>query len=310
MARRLGRAFLRVALVLLTIPLLGVAVQAWSEHASHEQFPAPGRLIDVGGGQLIHLRSWGDENNGLTLILDVSCCQSSSVWAWVAQELSVRHRVVAYDRPGMAWSLGSSGPRDAESAAEALTAALGVAGIGPPYVVVGHSYGGLSARVFTGMHRDQVRGLVLLDTTHPDGGGGQGFALLSRHYAWTAHSGLLQLSPPPNDYNQLPTEEAAGAYAVSLWTTHLDATADELEVWDATTAQARAAGDFGDLPLLVASVPGPPEHVALQRDLLRLSTSSSYVELNASHMGMLMDRDQATVTAAEIERFVDALPGI
>ncbi|MEP7158791.1 MAG: alpha/beta hydrolase [Chloroflexota bacterium] len=307
MARRLGRAALRVVLVLLAFPLIGVGIQAWAEHSSHEEFPAPGKLVEVGGGQVIHLRTWGDETNGPTIILDVSCCQPSSIWAWVARDLSTSHRVVAYDRPGMAWSLGPSGPRHAESAAGALTAALAAAGIGPPFVVIGHSYGGLSARVFAGMHRDEVRGVVLLDTTHPDGGGGQGFALFSRLYAWKGHSGLLQLSPPPNDYEQLPTDEAAGAYAASLWTTHLDATAEELEAWDLTTAQARAVGDFGDLPLLVASVPGPPEHLVLQRDLLRLSSNSTFVELNASHMGMLMDHDQAAATVTEIKRFLDSL---
>lgn len=294
-------------LVMLAIPLLVVSVQAAAEHSSREQFPAPGQLVDVGGGQLIHIRTWGNQSSQPTILLDVSCCQPSSIWAWVARNLSAHYQVVAYDRPGMAWSLGPNRQRDARSAAEALRKALTIAGIEPPYVVVGHSYGGLSARVFAGINRTEVDALVLLDTTHPHGGGGPGFAALARSRAWQGHSGMFQFSPPANDYEQLPADEAAAAYAVSLWTSHLDGTADELEAWDASAAEVDAIGDLGDLPLLVASGPGPPEHLALQRDLLNLSTKSQFVVFNTSHMAMLMDRGQAAITAAEIERFVDSL---
>lgn len=293
--------------MIIVIALSGATVQANAERASHAAFPAPGQLVDVGSGQLIHLRTWGAATGGPTILLDVSAGQPSSIWAWIASDLGRHYRVVAYDRPGMAWSIGPSGPRDAESAAEALSSALAAAGIEPPFVVVGHSFGGLSARVFAGQRRADMAGLVLLDTTHPNGGGGAGFALFARHRAWQGHSGLFQLFPPSNDYTQLPAAEQPGAYAVSLWTTHMDATADELESWNTSAAQVRSAGDLGDLALLVVSSPGSSASVDLQRDLARLSSKSRFVELNVSHMGMLMDTDQAAVTAAEIERFLDSL---
>lgn len=307
--RRLLRASLHLIGAALVVALSGATVQANAERAAREAFPAPGQLVDVGDGQLIHLRTWGSPTEGPTILLDVSAGQPSSIWAWIARDLGRHHRVVAYDRPGMAWSGGPDGPRDAQSSAEALTKALSAAGIGPPYVVVGHSFGGLSARVFAAEHRQEVLGLVLLDTTQPDAGGGAGFEALYRSKAWQGHSGLFQLFPPGDDYAQIPLDEAPAAYAVSLWTTHLDATADELEAWDASAAEVRAAGDFGDLPLLVVSSVGSPDQDALQRDLTRLSSNSQFVELNASHMGMLMDRDQASAVSGQIERFVDALRG-
>ena len=306
MRRRLFRAAAHSVAVMLIVSLSAATVQASAERSSQQAFPAPGQLVDIGDGHLLHLRVWGEASDRPTILLDVSAAQPSSIWAWIARDLGADYRVVAYDRPGMAWSLGVPG-RDAASAADALGKALEAAGIGPPYVVVGHSFGGLSARVFAADHRADVRGLVLLDTTYPDPGGGGGFAAIYRSEAWRGHTGLLQLFPPDNWYTSLPAEESASAYAVTLWTSHLDATAEELEAWDASVAQVLAVGGFGDLPLLVVSVPGPPEHLALQRDLLGLSSISQLAVVNTSHMAMLMDEAPAADTTREIRLFLASL---
>jgi pimeloyl-ACP methyl ester carboxylesterase len=293
---------LHVLAVALIAALCAMTVQARGEQASRAANPAPGQMIDIGSGQL-HLRVWGAANDRPTILLDVSAAQPSSIWAWIARDLSADYRVVAYDRPGMAWSIDVPG-RDAQSAANALASALTAAGIGPPYVVIGHSFGGLSARVFAAAHREDVHGLVLLDTTHPDPGGGIGFAAIYRSEAWRGHTGMLQLFPPDNWYTSLPNEEIAGAYAVTLWTSHRDATADEMEAWDQTVAQVQATGDFGDLPLLVVSSADSAAHLELQRDLANLSTDSRFVVLDTSHMAMLMDQTAAGATAREIGRFL------
>ena len=304
--RRLMRAGLHVAGVALLIALSVMTVQARAEQTSRAANPAPGELIDIGDGQLLHLRVWGEANDRPTILLDVSAAQPSSIWAWIARDLSADYRVVAYDRPGMAWSAGVPG-RDAQSAAYALGRALEAAGIGPPYVMVGHSFGGLSARVFAADHRADVRGLVLLDTTHPDPGGGTGFAAIYRSEAWRGHSGLLQVFPPDNWYTSLPAEESAGAYAVTLWTSHLDATAEEMEAWDASVAEVQAAGDFGEMPLLVVSSAGTPDELNVQRDIATLSSRSRFVALDTSHMAMLMEQAAAAETAAQIRAFLTSL---
>ena len=306
MARRLLRAGLRVLAVTLLIISAAMTVQAWAEAESRAATPAPGELVDIGNGHLLHVRVWGEANDRPTILLHVSAAQSSSIWAWIAQDLSADYRVVAYDRPGLAWSVGLPG-RDAQNAADALGKALARLGIGPPYVVIGHSFGGLSARVFAADHRDDVVGLVLLDTTYPNVGGGGAFAALFRAEALRAHAGLLQLFPADNWYTSLPEGEAAGAFAVTLWTSHRDATADEMDAWDATAAQVNAAGHFGSLPLLVVSVPGPPEHLALQREIATISTESQLVVLDTSHMAMLLERGPATSTATLIREFVATL---
>lgn len=153
-----------------------------------------------------------------------------------------------------------------------------------------------------------MTGLVLLDTTHPDGGGELSFATWYRLRAWQGHAGLFQLSPPYDHFWQLPADERPGAYAVNLWASHLDTSAEELEAWPVSAAQVRATGSaFGDLPLLVVSGAGSPAHLDLQRDLARLSTAGRFVEISADHMGMLVSQPQSELVVRAIEDFVASL---
>ncbi len=290
------------------ITLSGITVQARAEQAERELFPAPGQLVDIGGGQLIHVRQWGVANPGPTVVLDISAATPSSLWAWLGRALGENHRVVAFDRPGMAWSRGPWAPRDAQSAAYALATALAAAHIPPPYVVIGHSFGGFSSRVFAGTYREDVAGLALLDSTHPDGGGELSFATYYRVRAWLGHAGLFQLSPPGDHFWELPPEERPAADAVNLWASHLDTSAEELEAWPTSAAQVRAVGsNFGDLPLLVVSGIGSPEHMDLQHDLARLSSASRFVQINADHMGMLASPAQNELLLPVIEQFLASL---
>ena len=308
MARRLFRALARISVVAFIVALSGVTYAARAEQASRAEFKPLGLVVDIGGGQSIYLRTWGTRHGGdPAIVLDASAGTPSSEWAWVGQMLAADgHFVVAYDRPGIAWSTGPDHSRDAMSAAEALDKAMAAADISAPYVVVGHSYGGFSARAFAGTHATDIAGLVLLDTTDPDGGGGPGFALTYRLMAWRAAFGLYALSPPPDDFWELPTSEQDAANAISKWPSFLDTAARELETWDVSAAQIRPL-ELTSMPLLVVCVPSSPEHVAQQRHIAALSDRSRYVEHVGDHMGMLLDHDQAAATVHTIENFIETL---
>jgi pimeloyl-ACP methyl ester carboxylesterase len=304
--RRLSRALLHVLSVIALVVLSGITLQAVVEGAERERFPAPGLLIETGDGQVSHVRVWGADSDGPTIVAEASAGMTSSEWAWVGQALSDEFRVVAVDRPGLGWSRGG-GVRDAESAVRALEGVLVELGIEPPYVVVGHSFGGLAARVFADRQRDDVIGLALLDSTHPDGGGRDGFVATYRAAALIAHTGLLQLRPrAATGLEGLPPAEADAAVAVSGWTSHLDATAEEIEAWDASTAQARSAGRFDDFPLLIVRSPLSADHLELQRDLLNLSERSRFVQLQGvSHIGMLTNQPESEILLAELRPWLD-----
>ena len=307
-ARRWSRALVRalaVVAALLVVPsAAGVGWQAQAERELRARHPPPGELVRLADGRQIHLRQWGTDHAGPTIILDAAASNPSSTWALLAAELARTHRVVAYDRPAMGWSTGLPGPRDALTAAAALAEALAVARVPPTYVVVGHSYGGFSARVFTHLAGDEASALVLIDTTHEDGGGERAFAAWYRLAALRNHLGLNQLFPPGNGFAGLPAAEAEAAYAVSLWASHADATADELEAWPISAQQVRAAGDLGGLPLLVIAAYGDDRQYELQRDLARLSSASRYVELDVWHTSMLFNPEHAALVAHHMRRFL------
>jgi pimeloyl-ACP methyl ester carboxylesterase len=316
MSRRLSASgVLRAAAKILVLPagallLLATAAmggQAWSEAQERANFPAPGSVVDIGGGQLMHLRVWGESAPGRpTLLLMAGAAIPSSAWGWIGPALAADYRVVAIDRPGMGWSFGGSGPRTAKVAADAMSTALDDRGIGPPYVVVAHSFAGFSGRVFIGEHQPDVLAAVMLDTSTPEGPG-SGYGFIYRMDALKGHLGVGYVDPPPNGYASLPSADAMAAYAVSRWTSHQDASADELDVWDLSAQQTRDAGTLGDMPLLVVTTTGArAPQLEWQHDVERLSTNSDFVILNVGHTQMLTEPDQAALVASEISGFLKA----
>jgi pimeloyl-ACP methyl ester carboxylesterase len=291
----------------LVLVAAAVGNQGLAEGAEQARFPAPGQVVDVGNGQLMHLRTWGQQNsNRPTLLLMAGAAIPSSAWGWIGPALASGYRVVAIDRPGMGWSRGGSGPRTAQVAADDITAALDKLGIGPPYVVVAHSYAGFTARVFIGEHRPNVVAAVMLDTSTPEGPG-SGYGYFYRMDALRGHLGVAYVFPPPNGYASLPPNDAAAAYAVSRWTSHQDGSADELDVWDVSAAQARAVGGFNDMPLLVVTTTGASElQIEWQRQVATLSSISKFVVLNVGHTQMLTEPAQAEQVIGQVRDFLAA----
>ncbi|MGN6366794.1 MAG: alpha/beta fold hydrolase, partial [Phycisphaerae bacterium] len=89
-------------------------------------------------------------------------------WRMVQEGVGRFARAVAYERAGMGKSAAVGGVRDAATIARELHAALVSVGLKPPYVLVGHSMGGVYVRVFAGMYPSEVSGMVLVDPTQGD----------------------------------------------------------------------------------------------------------------------------------------------
>ncbi|MGH9331314.1 MAG: alpha/beta fold hydrolase, partial [Vicinamibacterales bacterium] len=127
-------------------------------------FP-PGRLIDVGGYRL-HLNGTGAGRP--TVVLDAALGGSSVSWALVQPEVARFTRVCSYDRAGFGWSDAGPMPRTVGRIVGELRTLLDRAGEPSPYVLVGHSFGGLVLRVFAARYPADVAGLVLVDPAHPE----------------------------------------------------------------------------------------------------------------------------------------------
>jgi pimeloyl-ACP methyl ester carboxylesterase len=127
----------------------------------------PERLVDV-GGQRLYVRCAGPTEGGPTVILEAGAGEHSSAWSRVQELLSPQAGSCAYDRAGWGRSEPGPAPRSMTQEAFELRTLLDSAGIAGPYILVGHSYGGLLVRRYVERYGDDVVGLVLVDPTHED----------------------------------------------------------------------------------------------------------------------------------------------
>jgi pimeloyl-ACP methyl ester carboxylesterase len=120
-------------------------------------------MVDIGGRKLHAQISGPSTCSGPTVILEAGLAATSLSWATVLPLIADFARVVSYDRAGLGWSDNAVAPATALNAARDLHALLGHAELPGPYVLVGHSLGGLIARIFQQQYPDKVAGLVLVD---------------------------------------------------------------------------------------------------------------------------------------------------
>jgi pimeloyl-ACP methyl ester carboxylesterase len=123
----------------------------------------PGRLVKLPDGRVINLRCSG--RGQPTVLLESGFQADSGAWHRVQPQIARQTRVCSYDRAGAGFSDPAPLPHDGAAIARDLDQALHAAGLRGPYIVVGHSAGGLYARLFAARRLKEVKGLVLLDPT-------------------------------------------------------------------------------------------------------------------------------------------------
>ncbi len=145
-------------------------------------------------------------------------------WGKVLSALPADTPYFAYNRPGMGKSAPAVTPRDGEHIVEELRRALKQEGLQPPYVLVGHSLGGLYMQLFARKHPQEVGALILVDSTHPkqfEGAGAmENQSLFVRGLAKVFISGVAQyefdaLTQTGRQVLALPTIESFPVYVLS-----------------------------------------------------------------------------------------------
>jgi pimeloyl-ACP methyl ester carboxylesterase len=311
---RWGRAGLAVAGVLAS----AAAVQQALTVRDRRRFPAPGLVVIVEGHPM-HLQVHGPDTSGPTVVLEAGMGSFSPNWYWVQSELARTIRTVAYDRAGLGWSRPSRRQRDAQTIAMELRDALREAGIPPPYVLAGHSFGRLPIRAFADLYPGMTAGLVLVDASHPDQWvrwptprADRILEVSQRIASWLGWFGVLRaLNLSRRISAGLPARQATELRAGAALPGYAATEAGQIRSWSVSREQLNAAAPLGDLPLAVLAVSEQPVGgellTALRRELAELTENASFeIVQGASHESLISDRDHAGVVARTIMMVVQA----
>jgi pimeloyl-ACP methyl ester carboxylesterase len=308
----------RAALLVATALGSAAAVQQALTVRDRRRYPAPGLLVHV-DGRKTHLQVRGADSAGPTVVLEAGMGSFSPNWHWVQEELGPTVRSVSYDRAGLGWSGPSRRARDAQTIAMELRDGLREAAIEPPYVLAGHSFGGMPVRTFADLYPELTAGLVLVDASHPDQWvrwptphADKMLEVSQRIFGWLGWLGILRaLNLSRGISAGLPARQVAELRAGAALPGFAATEAAQIHSWAVSRAQLNVAQPLGDLPLAVLAVSEQPVGgellTALQRELAELTETASFeVVQGASHESLISEREHARIVAKTIQAVVQA----
>ena len=283
------------------------------------------RLVGIGGGRMMNLYCTGSASP--TVVLDSGLSDPDIVWGLVQPKLSKDTRVCSYDRAGIGYSDSSKRPSSSENVVEDLRNLLRNAAVAPPYVLVGHSLGGLYVQMYALRHRSEVVGMVLIDPASDDPGAFSGAVngldakaaeKLTQFRTCAAQSlkGFVSgtdlfkkcidtpedepnahFSPPINAALVIVQERPAfQAAQLSEFESVLGVSTEQVRA-----ARVRVGGlPYGDMPLIVLTSSAQAEADSSRREKLALlSTRGVHRVIAQSGHYVQLDRPQSVIEAIE-----------
>lgn len=313
--RRIGR-FVLIALVLLL--LLGASYETVSEAVDLRRFPPPGQMVNM-GGYALHLECTGQGSP--TVILEAGLGGGVAAWPFVQPEVAKATRVCSYDRSGFAWS-GGTAPQSGQETVTRLHELLRRAGVKGPYVLVGHSLGGLYNQLYAATFPEEVSGLVLVEARHQELAQREAAAgiesssiassVLNRIAPVLMRLGVVRLMGQLGGIPNVPQRLPPGMMEMGIRQSSQASAAAEQRILTKVEAEVRAVHvALGDKPLVVVtSDPAHSRHndsaiwFETQRLYLSLSSKSKLVEAKGS--GHMVPFDNPTVVTESILEVVKA----
>ena len=319
-----GRTLVGLLLLFMILAAITLGAGARAKAALRARHPPIGQLVDVGGYKL-HISCAGVGSP--TVVLDAGAGDLGLAWAQVQPTVARSTRVCVYDRAGLGWSEQSPRPRTAEVMVDELHTLLANAGIAGPYVLVGHSLGGLVVRQYAHSYPAGVAGIILVDSAHeaqwlrfPEAIRNNLPSVLRQlrlvQAAASVGIGALKPSLMPIE-SRLPLDVAETARALKLSGNDIGTAAAELE--NLASGRTPPVTTVGDIPLIVLSEshldpetvpPGPaitPEvmreyeqtSAQLQLELAALSTNGKRIVADGSGHYIQLDRPDLVIRAIE-----------
>jgi pimeloyl-ACP methyl ester carboxylesterase len=301
-------ALLYPVILVMLLAGLGGLYQATTQAPDVAAGPMPGRLVDVGGYRL-HLNCTG--SGTVTVVLLNGLGETSPQWARIIPSIAQDTRICAYDRAGQGWSEDSDNPADAMHAANDLHRLLTAAGEAGPYVLAGHSTGGVHALTYTHLYPSEVAGVVLVDSASPHQVdlvkpfNGE-YQLMRRALAvaptlfrfGTGHiTRAMSAAALPGKAGE---QAAVFAHSPRGWA---GMRAEQAMLPD-TFRQAQALTTLADTPLVVLTARETVDRKAgwdtAQIELAALSSNARHTVADLDHAGFLHDPQGAALTVAAI----------
>jgi pimeloyl-ACP methyl ester carboxylesterase len=306
------RRLLYPVLAVLALASIGGGYETAREAVDATAYPMPGQLIDVGGHSL-HLNCTG--SGSPTVVLEPGGGGMSSNLGWITPGVARDTRVCVYDRAGRGWSEPADTTQDGAQIAADLHTLLHRAHIPGPYVLAGHSFGGLYVLTFAARYPDEVAGMVLVDSTAPasaappqptssDESSYDGMGRVSALASISARLGLARVVSQLSG-DGLPPRSSDEVQAGTATAGNLRSTIDEYLQGSASIQQAASLRDFTDKPLVVLTAGDGHDATwsAAQNHLATLSTNSVHrVVDGATHETIVADQEHAaTITQAILQ---------
>lgn len=316
MRSRAGRVQLYAVFSILALCAVGGAWHTVRSAGEVNPYLASGSLVTVEGHQL-RLECTG--SGSPTVVLEPGAGGTAASMGRIAPAVAAQARTCVYDRAGRGGSEPAAAAQDGAQIATDLHTLLHRAGVSGPYVLAGHSFGGLYVRTFAAHYPDEVAGLVLLESTassepaksvipaaanSSDDATGR-FATLA---SLAAPVGLARLfgdlargSLPARYEDQLAYDIAQGNTVRSV--------ADEYLRAGDSVQEAASLRDFGDKPLFVLTAGENPESwMTSQKQSAALSTNSVWRVVDGStHQGLLQEKQYADQTSEAVLDVVTAV---
>jgi pimeloyl-ACP methyl ester carboxylesterase len=165
MSRRPRIIIKGLALTIAVVLSCGIVYEQLGRSADRKRFPQIGKSVDIGGRTLNIFCSGA---GAPPVIFESGGPGPGLEWETFQPEAATFTRACWYDRAGEGWSDPGPFPRTSNAIAKDLHELLKQAGVPPPYVFAGASFGGLNSRVYEGLYPNEVAGMILIDSAHED----------------------------------------------------------------------------------------------------------------------------------------------
>ncbi len=302
-------------LVILMFSAIGGLYEKIQESVDHNNLSIKGQLVDVGGYKM-HINCVGEGEP--TVILEPGLGEPSSAMnGWITPEIASKTRVCVYDREGRGWSDESPTPLDGEQTAEILHTLLAKSGISGPFVLAGHSAGGIYVLNYAISYPDEVVGIVLLDSMSPEQyeklptwpAFYDGFKKASALMSPLARLGVGRLAYG-SAYGNFPEQVRSEQRAMWASPRLQRSQRDEFSVIRTALTRAQSLKSLDNTPLyvLTAQKDALEGWMTVQDQLADLSTNSKHdVLADATHDNMVGDEEFAKLSSQAILSVVNAV---